>query len=73
MSVAAAGIALAAGLPGPAIAARARLEVGSAAPLPASARVLGALAASTQVPLAIALEPQDPAGLHTLATAISTP
>jgi subtilase family serine protease len=53
--------------------AAARRAVGTAAPLPASTQVLGALSGSAQLHIAVALEPQDPAALARYATGVSTP
>ncbi|MGO9754049.1 MAG: putative Ig domain-containing protein [Solirubrobacteraceae bacterium] len=41
--------------------------------LPRNIRVLGGLPGAQQLRLTVALEPQDPAGLQALATAVSTP
>ena len=57
----------------PAGASTARVRVGSTTPLPAGARVTGTTPASTSLMLTIALQPQDPSGLASYATAVSTP
>jgi subtilase family serine protease len=54
-------------------AASSRIRVGSAARLPAGARLGGSLAASKQLQLTVALQPRDPSGLQSFATAVSTP
>lgn len=54
-------------------AASQRVRVGSASALPVGAKLAGALPAASKVALAIALQPQDPSGLQSFATAVSTP
>ena len=68
-----AGCALAAA---PAVAAAASpqmIRVGATPALPQGARVVGAVPASKQLQLTIALESQDPGGLESLADPVSTP
>jgi subtilase family serine protease len=47
--------------------------VGSAALIPAAARVLGVLSPATRLGVTVALAPRDPAGLAAFASAVSTP
>jgi subtilase family serine protease len=54
-------------------AASSRIRVGSATRLPAGARLGSSLAASRQLQLTVALQPRDPSGLQSFATAVSTP
>jgi len=54
-------------------AATARLAVGTASRLPLGARSTGALPATQELPLSIALTPRDPSGLQAYATAVSSP
>jgi len=56
-----------------AAASAARIRVGSTAPLPRDARVMGTIASATELHMTVALEPQDPAGLAAFATDVSTP
>jgi subtilase family serine protease len=49
------------------------VRLGSKPAIPAGARALGALPAGTQLQLTVALRPQDPSGLQTFATDVSTP
>ncbi|HWF75446.1 MAG TPA: protease pro-enzyme activation domain-containing protein [Solirubrobacteraceae bacterium] len=49
------------------------VRVGSAAAIPAAARVLGLLAPVTKLDVTVALAPRDPAGLAAFASAVSTP
>ncbi len=49
------------------------VRVGSAPRLPRGARLTGSLAQATRLQLAVALEPQDPTAMQSLATAVSTP
>jgi subtilase family serine protease len=49
------------------------MRVGSIAPLPRDARLLGALPSAQKLRLTIALQPQDPSGLQAFATAVATP
>ena len=48
-------------------------RIGGAAALPANSHLTGALPGSTELHLAVALRPQDPAGLEQLATETATP
>jgi subtilase family serine protease len=70
--VAAPGIAAAA-LTAPSSPPERVVQVGSAAILPAQARVLAALPASKPLKLTVALKPRDPAGLASYATDVATP
>jgi subtilase family serine protease len=56
-----------------AVAAAPRVRVGATAPLPRDALVTGSAPSSTALHMTVALEPQDPAGLASFATAVSTP
>jgi len=58
---------------GTAVAASPRARVGSAPPLPQSARLGGPLAHSARVDLTVSLAGRDPLGLARLAQAVSTP
>ena len=49
------------------------VRVGATPALPQGAQVIGAVPASKQLQLTVALESQDPSGLESLATSISTP
>jgi subtilase family serine protease len=48
-------------------------RVGAAPRVPAGGHVVGALASSTRLTVAVVLQPRDPAGLQDYATAVSTP
>ncbi len=50
-----------------------RVRIGSPAPHPPRARVLGALSGSTAIQVNVALKPRDPAGLAAYAAAVATP
>jgi subtilase family serine protease len=58
---------------GAASAASSRVDVGSAARLPASARSLGTLSPKTKLHLTIAFQPRNAAQMTSMATAVSTP
>jgi subtilase family serine protease len=49
------------------------VRLGTAPPIPAQARVVGAVAPATKLQITIALAPRDPAALQEFATAVSTP
>jgi len=50
-----------------------QIRIGRAARLPATAQITGTTPTSTEIPMTIALAPQDPSVLAALATAVSTP
>jgi subtilase family serine protease len=76
-SVCAAAIALASPPPAGAVAVRsasaAPTQFGAAPALPAGARIVGSLAASTTMHVTVALAPRDPVALQAFADAVSTP
>ena len=55
------------------MAKRPRARVGAVASLPRGARLTGSLPQATPLQLVVAMAPQDPSGLQSLATAVSTP
>jgi subtilase family serine protease len=68
------GLALAAGaVPSSLAAGPAQVRFGSLPQLPSGTSVLGSLAPSTRMQIAVALRPSDPAGLQSFAQAVSTP
>jgi hypothetical protein len=73
--VALAGCAVAAAPAGAVASPRVVIAGSAAAPLPQGAQVVGALPSpeKEQVQLTVALEPQDPSGLESYATEVSTP
>jgi Pro-kumamolisin, activation domain/Putative Ig domain len=75
LALAACVVALVAALaPGAVATTSARgVRVGSAALIPAAARVLGLLAPATKLDVTVALAPRDPAGLASFASGVSTP
>jgi subtilase family serine protease len=58
---------------GAASSADAAVRLGAAPALPAGARTVGAVAAVTPMHVTVTLQPQDPAGLESFATEVSTP
>jgi subtilase family serine protease len=58
---------------GAASASAGRVRIGSTTPLPSNAIVAGSAPAAAEIPMTIALQPQDPSGLAAFATAVSTP
>jgi subtilase family serine protease len=54
-------------------AAPGQIRVGKAPRRPAGARLVGALAGATRLPVSVTLKPRDPAGLAAHAAAVSTP